>query len=112
MGSTYWEQFRILNIGSAPKTLQIRAVLPTGTYNVYAEARGEFSSGYMMITGTGATWENGGSWTQNDLNGMETCELMGTAVGGQQPAATLSFGGGASGDVLACVFKLIAVRVA
>ena len=103
---------------SNPITVTCPIALTTGTWNVYAELVGLCMSngdGSTRITGSGATWELGGSNTVGGTgNGSEDTfyvnELIGTAIGGQTPSVTLTYPSW-QGQVYTGVLKLVVTRV-
>lgn len=108
VGSTYCNFVRVT--GAVTTAIQLAAPLPAGTYNILAQFHCEVTTGGITLTGTNGTWE--AASTCPNMQGMEHVELMGTAIGGQQPKATLTFGGGNTNPPYWGVLKIWAVRVA
>ncbi len=101
--------------GNSYQTLTL-PVLPGGAtqnYQVYACASCDTSAGgSQVLSGAGATWEAASITVPDDnTNGPEPIDYIGTAVGGDQPSVTYQIVGGLGSTNYVGVFALIAYPV-
>ena len=73
-------------------------VLTTGNWFITAEAIAELGQGSMTLSGSNGTWNTTSTNVVVDTNGIEICRIIGTAIGGQTPTATISFSGVTTGQ--------------
>ena len=89
-------------------TAAVPYVLTTGNWFITAEAIAEIGQGSMTLSGTNGTWNTTSNNVIPDTNGIEMVRIIGTAIGGQTPAATISFSGVTTGQ--GQVLKIRATR--
>jgi hypothetical protein len=95
VGSTY---FNVTRLSGSSTSLQLPVVLPTGTYKLYAQALFYTwtGSGNSSLSGANGSWEAPHSVGLDGGSGVahQSVQLLGTAIGGQQPSVTWSLSGG------------------
>ena len=89
IGATLSAHTQLATTGTTTAT--IPAILTAGTWEVFAEALWDASTGTGTMTGTAATWDNSGSaaWGNNTV-AQSWGQLAGTAIGGQTPKISYS----------------------
>jgi hypothetical protein len=92
--------YTVVQTNSTPTTLSVQLpfTLPSGNWNCVAVVRSASTTGSFSLTGSNASWSNSDTNIGGSVN-LDFLQIVGTAIGGQQPKATCTMSGVVGGNV-------------